>query len=154
MHTNGPTFENVTETLIVHFRGAVEHVAAFPETCSKIFSCFRFTRPGWPGRSAPHFQVQRLSYCPIDTMDNKNVHHSDMGKLCEKFVPEREVRDSIVYSTCKRRAKQEENMDDRTDSREAQRVVSSIFGRDLFWFSLQIRRFACRERWLRFVHLQ
>lgn len=50
-----PTFEDITETLIIHLRGAVEHIAALSESSGEIFRCFRFSRAGGAGRGAPHF---------------------------------------------------------------------------------------------------
>lgn len=55
-----PTFENVTKTLVVHLRGAVEDVAALPKTGGEVLRCLGFPRASWTGRGTPHLQMKRL----------------------------------------------------------------------------------------------
>lgn len=56
------TFENVAEALVVHLGRTVEHVAALPETGSKVLRGFGFTRARWTCRGTPHLQMQRLAF--------------------------------------------------------------------------------------------
>jgi hypothetical protein len=80
----GKSFENTSETKIIHVIGAVEDVASLSSSVGEILSCLCLSSTGGTSGSATHLQVKSLSSCDVNSIGKRCDDES--GTVSEIFV--------------------------------------------------------------------